>query len=63
MVKEGAFTGCTECVQVCPVGAEYARYAETPHRLRDFPEGVPRSQKDGMIEVALVGPQVQRTVL
>ncbi len=62
MVKEGAFTGCSECVQVCPVGADYARHAQTPHRLRDFPEGVPRSQRDGIVEVALVGPQVRRTL-
>jgi len=61
MVKEGAFTGCTECVQVCPVGADYAGYAQTPHRARDFPDGVPISTKDGMVEVGLVGPQVRRT--
>ena len=60
MVKEGAFTGCSECVQVCPVGADYARYAETPHRARDFPDGVARSTNDGIVEVALVGPQVRR---
>jgi len=60
MVKEGAFTGCSECVQVCPVGADYARYAGTPHRARDFPDGVPRTPKDGFVEVALVGPQVRR---
>ncbi len=62
MVKEGAFTGCSECVQVCPVGADYAGYAETPHRQRDFPEGVPITIADGMVEVGLVGPQVRRTV-
>lgn len=62
MVKEGAFTGCTECVQVCPVGADYAAYAQTPHRLRDFPEGVPRTLRHGIVEVALVGPQARRTV-
>ncbi len=62
MVKEGAFTGCAECVQVCPVGADYARFAGTPHRARDFPAGVPRMMRDGMVEVALVGPQVRRKV-
>ena len=61
MVKEGAFTGCTECVQVCPVGADYVGYAQTPHRARDFPDGVPISTKDGMVEVGLIGPQVRRT--
>ena len=62
MVKEGAFTGCAECVQVCPVGADYAGYAETPHRQRDFPDGVPRAVTDGIVEVGLVGPQVRRTI-
>jgi ferredoxin len=62
MVKEGAFAGCSECVQVCPVGADYAGFAKTPHRARDFPEGVPLTIADGMVEVGLVGPQVRRTV-
>jgi epoxyqueuosine reductase QueG len=62
MVKEGAFTGCAECVQVCPVGADYVGYAETPHRARDFPDGVPRTYRGGMVEVGLVGPQVRRTL-
>lgn len=62
MVKEGAFTGCAECVQVCPVGADHAGYAGTPHRQRDFPDGVPISTKDGFVEIGLVGPQVRRTV-
>ncbi len=62
MVKEGAFTGCSECVQVCPVGADYAGFAKTPHRQRDFPDGVPVTTENGIVEVALVGPQVRRTV-
>jgi ferredoxin len=62
MVKEGAFTGCAECVQVCPVGADYARYAATAHRTRDFPDGMPCTVRDGIVEVALVGPQVRRKV-
>jgi ferredoxin len=28
MVKEGAFTGCSACVNVCPVGEDYQRLGE-----------------------------------
>src|SRR5574341_2398288 len=60
MIKEGAFTGCTECVQVCPVGADYAGYAHTPHRAGDFPDGVPVTTRNGIVEIDLIGPQVRR---
>jgi len=44
------------------LGADHAGYAGTPHRQRDFPDGVPISTKDGFVEIGLVGPQVRRTV-
>jgi ferredoxin len=28
MIKEGAFTGCSACVNVCPVGEDYQRLGE-----------------------------------
>ena len=60
MMKEAALTGCSECVQVCPVGADYEAISGTPHRRSDLPDPLPRTIADGMVEVPSLGPQVRR---
>jgi epoxyqueuosine reductase QueG len=60
MMKEAALTGCSECVQVCPVGADYERIASTPHRRSDLPDPLPRTIANGIVEVPNLGPQVRR---
>jgi ferredoxin len=60
MMKEAALTGCSECVQVCPVGEDFARIKDTPHRRSDLPEPLPHTVVDGMVEVPNLGPQVRR---
>ena len=60
MMKEAALTGCSECVQVCPVGADYERIAGTPHRRSDLPDPLPRTIENGIVEVPNLGPQVRR---
>jgi epoxyqueuosine reductase len=32
IARQGAFTGCSRCLQVCPVGADFERLQESPHR-------------------------------
>ncbi len=60
MMKEAALTGCSECVQVCPVGADYDAIKTTPHRRSDLPDPLPHTVVDGMVEVPNLGPQVRR---
>ena len=60
MMKEAALTGCSDCVQVCPVGADYERIASTPHRRNDLPDPLPRTIENGVVEVPNLGPQVRR---
>jgi len=57
MHKEGAFTACQECAQVCPVGEDYAAVQRSPHRQADLPEGVQHTRADGWVAVQWVGPQ------
>jgi epoxyqueuosine reductase QueG len=42
----GAYTGCTRCVDVCPVGQDYARH------LRDVQEHIPETTPDKMTRLA-----------
>jgi ferredoxin len=60
VMKEAAVTGCSECLQVCPVGEDYAAFAGTPHRRADLPEEVAKIVQDGFVEICNVGPQVRR---
>ncbi len=60
MMKEGAFTGCAECVQVCPAGEDYERVQRSPHRQRDLPGGVIRSVADGFIQIEHAPSQASR---
>ena len=60
MMKEAALTGCSECVQVCPVGRDYERLRSSVHRRHDLPDRLPRSEADGFIEIENLGPQIRR---
>jgi epoxyqueuosine reductase QueG len=60
MMKEAALTGCSECVQVCPVGADFDAIKTTPHRRSDLPDPLPHTVVDGTVEVPNLGPQVRR---
>jgi ferredoxin len=60
MMKEAALTGCSECVQVCPAGADYEAISGTPHRRGDLPDPLPRTFENGAVEVPNLGPQVRR---
>lgn len=55
MIKEGAYSGCTQCVQVCPVGEDYERFAATPHRAQDLAGGVRFREEGEFIEVVKSG--------
>jgi len=35
VARQGAFTGCSRCLQVCPVGADFDKLQESPHRQRE----------------------------
>lgn len=60
MMKEASVTGCSECMQVCPVGEDWQEVRALPHRRNDLPGGVTRSVSSGWVEVTHVGPQVRR---
>ncbi|MFM1921089.1 MAG: hypothetical protein RLZZ303_2723, partial [Candidatus Hydrogenedentota bacterium] len=50
-VKEGVVSGCSACMEVCPVGANYPQIKNSPHRQRDVPEPVQRVYSDVDVEV------------
>ncbi|MBK6864814.1 MAG: hypothetical protein IPG91_15330 [Ideonella sp.] len=50
-LKEGAYTSCMRCEDVCPVGADYAVISRSPHRQADLPDGVRRHVVAGVVEV------------
>ncbi|MBK6630774.1 MAG: hypothetical protein IPG33_06805 [Betaproteobacteria bacterium] len=60
VLRQGAFTGCMECLQVCPVGEDAAAVQASPHRLQDFPAGIRFHREAGSIAVESVGPQWRR---
>ena len=59
MMKEAALTGCSECVQVCPVGADYdaIKRPRTAATISPIPC---RTRRGRMVEVPNLGPQVRR---
>ncbi len=63
-LKEGAFTGCSACMDVCPVGDDYVELSASPHRQADLPDGVQHlvSVENGrdVVNVTWVGPSVRR---
>ncbi|NUQ35251.1 MAG: hypothetical protein HUU29_09955 [Planctomycetaceae bacterium] len=62
-MKEASITGCSDCLQVCPVGEDYARLAQSPHRKEELPAELARTYDGGYVEVAHVGPKVKRSAL
>lgn len=56
-LKDGAYTACMRCEDVCPVGDDYAAIAESPHRRADLPEGVRHKIHAGFVEVEPKGPE------
>jgi len=52
VLRHGAFTGCMACMEVCPVGEDYALVQQSPHRQTDLPGGVQRTLADGRVRVA-----------
>jgi epoxyqueuosine reductase len=57
MHKEGGFTACQACEDVCPVGDDYAATRQSPHRQADLPEGVQQRHDDGWVAIQWVGPR------
>jgi epoxyqueuosine reductase len=55
-VKEGVITGCSACMEVCPVGEDYAHISQSPHRQRDLPDTLEHTSQHGRVEVAHHGP-------
>ena len=62
MMKEAALTGCSECIQVCPVGEDWERVRGSSLRRSDLPDPLPRRVENGMVEVEHLGPQIRRTM-
>jgi epoxyqueuosine reductase len=56
-----AYTGCIECLQVCPVGEDYDQVRQLPERQRDLPGGVRRLRAGGFVIVEHIGPVRRRT--
>jgi len=52
VLRHGAFTGCMACMEVCPVGEDYALVQGSPHRQADLPGGVQRTLADGRVLIA-----------
>ena len=52
VLRHGAFTGCMACMEVCPVGEDYALVQRSPHRQADLLGGVQRGLADGRVLVA-----------
>lgn len=52
VLRGGAFTGCMACMEVCPVGEDYALVQRSPHRQADLPGGVQHTLADGRVTVA-----------
>jgi ferredoxin len=50
-LKEGAYTSCMRCEDVCPVGADYPVISSSPHRQADLPNGVRRHVEAGVVRI------------
>ncbi|MEO7403069.1 MAG: hypothetical protein ABIU95_05310 [Burkholderiales bacterium] len=60
VLRQGAFTGCMECLHVCPVGADANAVQASPHRQEDLPGGVTFRREGDTIAIEPVGPQWRR---
>jgi ferredoxin len=52
VLRGGAFTGCLACMEVCPIGEDYALVQRSPHRQGDLAGGVRRTLEDGRVLIA-----------
>lgn len=50
-LKEGAYTSCMRCEDVCPVGDDYAVISRSPHRQADLPHGVRHHVEAGVVNI------------
>lgn len=50
-LKDGAYTSCMRCEDVCPVGADYAVISRSPHRQADLPDGVRHHVEAGVVRI------------
>ena len=55
-LKEGAYTACMRCEDVCPVGADYAVISRSPHRQADLPDGVRYGVAAGVVTIEPAQP-------
>lgn len=60
MVKEASITGCSECMQVCPVGEDFDAIQRSPLRRQDLPENLAHSYSGGFVQIEHAGPQIRR---
>lgn len=60
VLRQGAFTGCMECLHVCPVGDDATTVQASSDRMNDLPGGVRFVSEPGFIAVEPVGPQWRR---
>ncbi len=51
ILRQGAFTGCMRCMDVCPVGDDYTDLSRSPHRQRDLPAGVQHTIAKGLVQI------------
>ena len=49
--RQGAFTGCSRCLQVCPIGADYDAIQSSPHRQRDLPADLQAQITDDLVHI------------
>jgi ferredoxin len=55
LLKHGAFTGCSSCELVCPVGDDYPAVEASPVCRDALPDGVEHHLSDGVVMVSTVG--------
>ena len=52
VLRQGAFTGCSRCLQVCPVGEDFERLQTSPYRQTDLPPGLEAQVTDDKVRMA-----------
>ncbi len=51
ILRQGAFTGCSRCLQVCPVGEDWEKLQESPHRRQDLPASAKPYFERGLVRI------------
>ncbi len=51
VLRQGAFTGCSRCLQVCPVGEDWDKLSESPHRRQDLPDSAKPYMERGLVRI------------